>query len=85
MGDAEICACASEALLEEIGEDYFLIYQETGAIFLTGPGEGLAMSDAWDAAVAGVAGARGLEPLATLEITNPIGRAHSDIIEACTV
>ena len=77
-----VCECASERLKSEIGDDYAL-YASIGSVYLANKQAGMAMGDAWDAAVKSVAGQRGSSFTTTLQQTNDIGKAHRKAMKNC--
>ncbi|WP_424929917.1 hypothetical protein [Amaricoccus tamworthensis] len=80
--DEAVCACASERLLAEVGDEDYGLYEAIGATYMTRMAAGEGRSEAWTAASQEVAAARGIEG-STISRTNDIGRAHRDAIKAC--
>lgn len=80
--DEAACACASERLLAEVGDEDYGLYEAIGAAHLTRMAAGEGRSEAWTAASQEVAAARGIAG-STISRTNVIGRAHRDAIKAC--
>lgn len=77
-----VCACASEALRAEVGEEDYGLYEAIGADYMARMAAGEARADAWTDASQKVAADRGIDR-STLSRTNTIGRAHRDAIREC--
>jgi len=85
FGDTqEVCTCATETLAGEVAEEDLALYAEIGIAALAGIASGTAMVDAYDAATAAAATARGIGTSAARSTTNTVGRAHRDAISACS-
>ncbi len=80
--DEAACACASERLLAEIGDEDYGLYEAIGAAYLMRMAAGEGRSEAWTAASQEIAAERGIAG-STISRTNDIGRAHRDAIKAC--
>ncbi len=83
LAPPEACACASEALLAEIGTEDFQLYDAIGADYVERMARGEERAAAWDAASATVAAGAGITPRELLPRTNKIGRTHRAHIVAC--
>lgn len=79
----EVCACASAALKEEVGEEDYRVYERVGEGYLERRAAGEAMADAWTAALEPVAAALGVGRTALMSRTNVVGAAHRKAIKAC--
>ena len=79
----KICACASDLLKSDIGDDDYALYETIGAAYIANQAKGMNMGDAWDAAVKVEATRRGTTSTKILNKTNSIGRAHNNAIKAC--
>ena len=79
----KICACASDLLKSDIGDDDYALYETIGAAYMANQAKGMNMGDAWDAAVKVEATSRGTTSTKILNKTNSIGRAHNNAIKAC--
>ncbi len=84
LAPPEPCACASDALLAEIGPENFGLYDAIGSDYVARMARGEGRVAAWDAASAAVAAEAGVAPHTLMSRTNEIGRAHRTAIEACT-
>ncbi len=71
----ETCACAVELLHTQIGDPAYKDYEAIGQIYRRNGQDGMAMVEAWDAAIA--------QTGADLSTTNTIGQYFSDAIAAC--
>lgn len=80
----KICACAASQLKSEVGDDDYSLYEAIGAAYIANQAKGLAMGDAWDAAVKAEANKHGSSFIKTLSKTNSIGNAHRKAIKSCT-
>jgi hypothetical protein len=78
-----VCNCASEALLEQIGEEDYAIYEAIGEDYLARLEAGEGRVDAWMAASRTEAGKRGLGNVALMGRTNEIGNVHRAAIKDC--
>jgi hypothetical protein len=82
--DAEdVCACASEALLAEIGPDDYAIYEAIGADYVERLAAGEDRGDAWTAASRPVADRLGISGSELMRRTNDLGKAHREAMESC--
>jgi hypothetical protein len=79
----EECACASEALLAEIGADDYALYESIGTDYVARMAGGEQRAAAWTAASAAVAAGAGISATELMDRTNVIGRAHRAAIDAC--
>jgi len=79
----EICECAARKLNAEVGDKRYELYEAVGAVYLTNKDAGMAMADAWDAAVTSEGGKQGDSFINTLGKTNKIGRAHREALKMC--
>jgi hypothetical protein len=79
----KICACAAKQLKSEVGADDYGLYETIGAAYIANKAKGMALGDAWDAAVKAEAGKRGDGFTKTLTKTNSIGSTHRKAIKAC--
>lgn len=79
----ELCACVTEALLAETGEEDAALYEAVGTRYLANKAAGQGMADAWDAAIAETAAEAGLDRIALLTRMNDVGRAHQAAMTAC--
>ena len=79
----KICACAANKLKAEVGETDYGLYETIGAAYIANKSKGMAMGDAWDAAVKAEAGKRSSTFSKTLSKTNSIGTAHRSAIKSC--
>ena len=79
----KICACASDLLKSDIGDDDYALYETIGAAYIANQAKGWIEGDAWDAAVKVEATRRGSTSTKILSKTNSIGRAHNKAIKSC--
>lgn len=79
----KICACATSKLKSEVSDEDYALYQAIGAAYISNQSQGMAMGDAWDAAVKAEAGKRGSTFTKILSKTNSIGNAHRKAIASC--
>jgi len=77
------CECALTAIKDQISSDEFEIYANVGTLYLDNITDGLARSEAWDAAAKKIGDERGMSLREVLTITNPIGQLHADAIKNC--
>lgn len=77
------CACATEALVQEVGAEEVAIYNRVGALFLDNMEAGQEMAPAWDAAVKVVGGEIGMSYIDLIARMNPVGRANRNAVKAC--
>jgi len=77
------CTCAATKLRSEVGDDDYALYETIGAAYIDNQTKGMAMGDAWDAAVKAEAGKRGSTFTNILSKTNTIGNAHRKAISSC--
>ncbi len=82
LADEAVCACASDGLRAEVGDEDYGLYEAIGAAFLTRMAAGEGRADAWSSASQAVAAERGIAG-STLSRTNTIGRVHRDAIKSC--
>ncbi|MGA9253711.1 MAG: hypothetical protein WBV71_14845 [Roseobacter sp.] len=78
------CSCATAALAQEVGVDEAGLYDQVGTLYLANKVAGQSMGDAWDAAIAEVAGRARLGRTALLTRMNSAGRIHRDAIKSCS-
>ncbi|MDG4648165.1 hypothetical protein P6F26_06895 [Roseibacterium sp. SDUM158017] len=84
FGDtAEVCACASEGLAAELSAADLALYSDIGLAAVAAMEAGARMVDAYDAAVAEAAAARGMGRTAAMSASNAVGSAHRDAIATC--
>lgn len=81
--DAGVCACAADRLRADAGAGEVALYEAVSAAYLPALGVGAPMSAAWEAALASVAGQRGMSAAEVMQSTNQTGRAHRSAIQAC--
>jgi len=79
----EVCNCASEALMTEIGSEDYAMYAAIGEDYLARMEAGEGRVDAWMEASRTEAGKRGLGSVALMERTNEIGNVHRAAIKEC--
>ena len=84
LASPDACACASEALLSEIGPQDFDLYDTIGGDYVERMARGESRVDAWNAASATAAAEAGIAPRALMSRTNEIGAAHRAAIDTCT-
>ena len=82
MTDAQ-CACATEALADEIGGGDADLYHAVGTRYLENKAAGQSVGDAWDAAIAETAVEAGLGHTALLTRMNAAGKAHRGAMKRC--
>lgn len=83
LDTAEVCNCASESLLKEIGGEDYDMYAAIGEDYLSRMEAGEGRVDAWMEASRTEAGKRGLGSVALMGRTNEIGNAHRAAIKEC--
>ena len=71
----EVCSCASDVLLNELGDENFASYERVGKAYLKELADGAGRSDAWMTAL----DAEG----AKLASTNEYGNNHRAAMNAC--
>ena len=79
----EVCNCASEALMKEIGAEDYAMYAAIGKDYLARMEAGEGRVDAWMEASRTEAGKRGLGSVALMGRTNEIGNVHRTAIKEC--
>jgi len=80
----QVCQCAVEQLKEQLGDKDYVLYEGIGADYTANLGEGMARSDAWDAAVKKEAANLGVTFITLLKRTNTMGAAHGKAIKDCS-
>ena len=80
----QVCQCAVEQLKEQLGDEDYVLYEGIGADYTVNLGEGMARSDAWDAAVKKEAANLGVTFITLLKRTNTMGAVHNKVIKGCS-
>ena len=83
LDSEEVCTCASKALMANIGEEDYAIYEAIGQDYLERLEAGEGRVDAWMAASRTEADKRGLGSVALMGRTNEIGKVHRTAIKDC--
>ena len=81
--DAPVCACATDALAEELSNEDFALYDAIGADTMSRHEAGTAYVEAWEAASAAAAERLGISIGELRRRTNEVGRSHNAAIKAC--
>lgn len=80
----QVCQCAVEKLQAQLGHEDYALYEGIGADYTANLGQGMARSDAWDAAVKKEAANLGVSFITLLGRTNTMGATHNKAIKDCS-
>lgn len=81
--DEGVCSCASTALLSQIGQEDYTIYESIGQNYLARMASGESRVDAWMAASRTAATNLGISGVTLMGRTNEIGNIHRSAIKKC--
>ena len=81
--DEGVCSCASTALLSQIGQEDYALYEAIGEDYLARMASGESRVDAWMAASRTAATNRGISSVVLMGRTNEIGKTHRTAIKEC--
>ncbi len=78
-----VCSCASKALLSQIGQEDYALYDSIGEDYLARMASGESRVDAWTTASRTAATNRGISSVTLMGRTNEIGKTHRTAIKKC--